>query len=228
MSDIHFKSLPKVLYEDNHLIAVEKPAGMLVQGDETGDICLIDMVKQYLKEKYNKPGQVFLGLLHRLDRPVSGVILFAKTSKGASRLSEQFRLHQTKKIYQALVEGVPKKSQSILIHYVKKDPAKNKVTVYSNPTGDAQYAELSYVVLKSNEKNALLEIQLKTGRPHQIRAQLSTIGCPIVGDLKYGASKPLPDKSLRLCAISLEFKPATKDEKVKVEIETPENWELKK
>ena len=217
----------KVLYEDNHLIAVYKPSGVPVQPDESGDASLMDLVKEYLKQKYHKQGQVFLGLLHRLDRPVSGVILFAKTSKGASRLSEQFRLHQTLKIYQALVEGKPKKDAATLIHYLKKNSVKNKVTVYPESTKDALYAELSYTVLKSDKTHSLLEIHLKTGRPHQIRAQLATIGCPIVGDLKYGACHPLPDKSLRLAAVSLEFRLATKEEIVKVEIPTPAEWELK-
>jgi len=130
----------KVLYEDNHLIAVFKPAGILVQGDETGDECLMDEVKAYLKEKYNKPGQVFLGLLHRLDRPVSGVVLFAKTSKGATRLSEQIRNHSVKKTYQCLVEGKPKKEKGTLINWLRKDEQKNKTTVFDVERGDAFYA----------------------------------------------------------------------------------------
>lgn len=199
----------KVLYEDNHLIAVFKPVGVLVQGDETGDKCLMDEVKEYIKEKYNKPGQVFLGLLHRLDRPVSGVVLLAKTSKGAARLSEQIRTHQVQKIYQCLVEGKLKKEKGTLINWLKKDEQKNKVTVFDKEIPGALYAELDYEVLKSNEKNSLLKIILKTGRPHQIRSQLSYIGHPIVGDLKYGSKIANTDKSISLCSTSFTFETAT-------------------
>lgn len=182
-----YSQLIRILYEDNHLIAVYKPAGILVQGDKTGDISLLDEVKEYLKQKYNKPGNVFLGLLHRLDRGVSGVILFAKTSKGAARLSEQFRNHTTKKIYHALVCGKPKKDKGTLVHWIKKDENKNKVEIFNKETAGALRAELDYEIIKSNGKNSIIKIILKTGRPHQIRAQMSAIGCPIMGDVKYGA-----------------------------------------
>ena len=222
----------KVLYEDNHLIAVIKPAGVLVQGDITGDKCLMDEVKEYLKEKYNKPGNVFLGLLHRLDRPVSGVILFAKTSKGASRVSDQIRRHKLEKIYHALVLGVPKNKKDTLINWLEKDENKNFVTVYDEPTAidlsaggkagdERQYAELDYEVIKSNGKNSILKITLKTGRSHQIRSQLSHIGHPIVGDTKYGALSSLPDNSIALCATALTFATATGDETKTVAIEPP-------
>jgi len=211
----------KVLYEDNHLIAVYKPAGVLVQGDSTGDICLMDEVKKYLKEKYNKPGQVFLGLLHRLDRPVSGVVLFAKTSKGASRLSDQIRGHKVKKIYQALVEGVLIDKQGTLINWLIKDEKINKVELFDFEKSGALYAELDYKVLKSDGKNSLLEINLKTGRPHQIRSQLEYIGHPIIGDLKYGAKYPNPDKSIYLCATSFTFKTATGEEIKTVAVRPP-------
>lgn len=210
-----------VLYEDNHLIAVFKPAGILVQGDATGDKCLMDEVKEYLKEKYNKPGNVFLGLLHRLDRPVSGVILFAKTSKGASRLSEQIREHKVSKIYHTLVIGTPKQPKGTLVNWLKKDEQKNFVTVFDKETPGSQCAELDYEVVKSNAKNSLLKIVLKTGRSHQIRSQLSHIGCPIVGDTKYGAASALPDHSIALCATSLTFQTATTDETKTVAIEPP-------
>ncbi len=206
----------KVLYEDNHLIAVYKPAGILVQGDETGDTSLMDEIKVYLKEKYEKTGNVFLGLLHRLDRPVSGIVLFAKTSKGASRLSEQFRVHSIKKIYQAVVEGSPKIPAQTLVHYLKKDEERNFVTVFDQEVRDSKRAELVYKVIQSNDKSSLLEIELKTGRPHQIRTQLAHIGHPIVGDVKYGAKKPLCDKSIALRAIQLEFLLPTKEEKKKL------------
>jgi len=211
----------KVLYEDNHLIAVFKPAGILVQGDETGDECLMDEVKAYLKEKYNKPGQVFLGLLHRLDRPVSGVVLFAKTSKGATRLSEQIRNHSVKKTYQCLVEGKPKKEKGTLINWLRKDEQKNKTTVFDVERGDAFYAELDYRVLKTNGKNSLLEINLKTGRPHQIRSQLAHIGHPILGDLKYGAKVANIDKSISLCSTSFTFETATGGETKTAAVELP-------
>lgn len=202
----------KVLYEDNHLIAVYKPAGVLVQADASKDSCLMDEVKRYLKEKYHKTGNVFLGLLHRLDRPVAGIVLFAKTSKGAARLSEQFRVHSVKKIYQALVEGKLDKKSGTLVSWIIKDEQKNKVAVFDKEKAGALRAELNYKVLKTDVKNSLIEIELKTGRPHQIRAQFSHLGHPLVGDVKYGAGAALPNKSIALCATALTFKKATEDE----------------
>jgi 23S rRNA pseudouridine1911/1915/1917 synthase len=212
----------KVLYEDNHLIAVFKPAGLLTQGDETGDVSLMDEVKSYLKEKYRKPGNVFLGLLHRLDRPVSGIILFAKTSKGASRLSEQFRTRSIEKIYHAAVLGRPKQEKGILKNYIKKDE-KNKRAVLATET-DGQLAELSYELVFSSGKYSLLKIKTETGRFHQIRFQLAFAGYPILGDLKYGAPFPLPDKSVALSATYLVFETATTKERKEVSIPTPESW----
>lgn len=217
----------KVLYEDNHLIAVYKPAGILVQGDETGDPTLMDEVKLYLKQKYNKPGNVFLGLLHRLDRPVSGIILFAKTSKGASRLSEQFRSHKIKKIYHALVEGEVKEQKGTLINFLKKDEQKNFVKVYDREVEGSKRAELDFELVKTNDKYSLVKIILKTGRSHQIRSQLAHIGHPIVGDVKYGAYNSTQDKThseISLCATSLEFKSTTGEEKHLVTIDIPEDW----
>lgn len=202
----------KVLYEDNHLIAVYKPAGLLVQADKGGEKCLMDEVKEYLKEKYKKPGNVFLGLLHRLDRPVSGVVLFAKTSKGASRLSEQFRNHTIKKIYQAGVIGCPKKEKGTLINYLIKDETKNKVAIFDEEVPNSLRAELDYEVVDKKGDNCIVRVVLKTGRPHQIRSQLAHIGCPIKGDLKYGASTALPDRSIALSAVSLTFETATTGE----------------
>ena len=214
----------QVLYEDNHLIAVYKPAGILVQEDKTGDSSLLDQVKYFLKNKYHKPGQVFLGLIHRLDRPVSGVILFAKTSKGASRLSEQFREHTVEKIYHALVVGKPKTERGELVHYIRKNEKTNKVAISAKPIEDGLEARLHYQVVRSNGKYSILKILLGTGRSHQIRAQLSDMGFPIVGDVKYGAPSPLPDKSLALCATSLTFQTATGEETKKIEIEIPKEW----
>lgn len=200
-----------VLYEDNHLIAVSKPAGVLTQGDKTGDISLMDEVKDYLKKKYHKSGNVFLGLLHRLDRPVSGIVLFAKTSKGASRLSEQFRNREIKKTYYAIVIGKPKKEKGTLVNYIGK---RRKTDL----------AELSYEIITSNEKYSLLKINLKTGRFHQIRKQLSLIGCPIFGDVKYRASTALLDKSIALAATSISFRTATTNENKEISVMLPKNW----
>ncbi len=210
-----------ILYEDNHLIAVYKPAGILVQGDASEDKSLFDYVKEYIKEKYKKPGNVFLGLLHRLDRNVSGIVLFAKTSKGASRLSEQFRNHTIEKIYHAWVIGKPKEESSILKNWLKKDERNNKALVYKQEVTNSQYAELSYTTIKTEEGSSLLKIDLETGRFHQIRAQLAYIGHPILGDVKYGAPQALDDQSLKLCATSLEFQIVTTTERKKIEIEIP-------
>ncbi|MBU1613432.1 RluA family pseudouridine synthase [Patescibacteria group bacterium] len=212
-----------VLYEDNHLIAVFKPVGVLVQADKGGEKCLMDEIKDYLKKKYDKPGNVFLGLLHRLDRPVAGIVLFAKTSKGASRLSEQFRDHKVNKIYHALVIGKPKKSRGILINYLIKNEQKNKVKVFDKEVSGSQRAELEYEVIKTNDKNSILKIILKTGRSHQIRSQLAHLDCPIVGDIKYGAPEPLPDKSIALVATEISFRTATGDDLKTIKIDIPFN-----
>src|ERR1035437_3826090 len=213
-----------VLYEDNHLIAVEKPAGVLVQADkvsiEKGEPVLMDMVKGYIKDKYNKPGNVFLGLIHRLDRPVRGIVLFAKTSKGASRLSEQFRDRETSKTYHAWVEGNVARANDTLKNYLVKDENRRKAFVYNAEAPGSQYAELEYKVLEktmlSEDKGispprpaSLLVVQLKTGRFHQIRAQLSHIGHPIVCDVKYGSHVVFPDGHIELVASSLTFRTAT-------------------
>ena len=213
----------KVLYEDNHLIAVYKPAGVLTQPDKSGDVSLMEEVKKYLKEKYYKPGKVFLGLLHRLDRPVSGIILFAKTSKGAARLSEQFRDQTIEKIYHAVVVGKPKQDKGELINYLEKDKKRDKVRI--KPSGrPSQKAELSYEVVGSNNKYSFLRIKIKTGKSHQIRAQLAAIGCPVLGDIKYGAPFALPDKSVGLAATSLSFRLATKDERKEIAAPIPITW----
>lgn len=221
----------EVLYEDNHFIAVYKPAGMLVQGDHSGDPTLMDEVKYFLKQKYNKPGNVFLGMVHRLDRPVAGIVIFGKTSKGAARLSEQIRNHTIQKIYHCMVIGVPKQAQATLVNYLKKDSDKNFVRVYDISTEGALRAELDYEVVDSKNGKSLIKILLKTGRPHQIRTQLSHIGCPIVGDVKYGAPNQIEIEThgqkhsmLALCATSLTFKLATIDEEKKVEIDIPKEW----
>jgi 23S rRNA pseudouridine1911/1915/1917 synthase len=165
----------------------------------------MDMVKEYIKEKYQKPGAVFLGLIHRLDRPVSGIVIFGKTSKGASRLSEQFRAHTVKKIYHALVEGKIENKEGILVNYLFKDSEKNFVTVFDTPHGEAKRAELSYKVIEYRDKNTVVEIELKTGRSHQIRTQFAHIGHPLVGDSKYGAKAKFKPGAIALAAVQLEF-----------------------
>lgn len=209
-----------VLYLDNHLIAVCKPAGMLTQSDESGEACLMDHVKDWLKAEYKKPGNVFLGLVHRLDRPVSGVVVFGRTSKGASRLSEQLRQKTTQKIYRALVEGTPQPERASLTHYLRKGKSL-KATVFPRPTPDAKEAHLDYEVIASSGTTSQLDIHLHTGRFHQIRAQLAFIGHPIVGDKKYGASSTLPEGRIALHARRMVFNHPTSKEEIVIDSAWP-------
>jgi len=195
----------KILYEDNHLIVVNKLAGELVQKDKTGDKCLIDDLKFYLKTTYNKPGEAFLGLPHRLDRPTSGIVLFTKTSKALTRIIDIFKKRDIKKKYWALVSGVVKPISNTLTCYVAKNEKRNKSFVHSPDYPKAKYAELSYKLHQAFDNYTLLEVELKTGRHHQIRVQLSNEGWFIKGDLKYGAKRPNEDKSISLHARSIEF-----------------------
>lgn len=211
----------KILYEDNHIIAVYKPAGVLVQQDASGEESLMDQVKSYIKEEYKKPGNVFLGMVHRLDRNVSGIVLFGKTSKGAARLSEQFRNGEIKKTYIAIVEGEPGPSKGSLINYLKKDEQKRIALISGSPKSGYDRAELEYENIKSKNKFTLVNINLKTGKFHQIRAQLSHAGFPIVGDKKYGSKTP--EDFLALCAVKVEFKTITGEPK-KIEIKSPKEW----
>ena len=213
-------SIVKVLYEDNHIVAVLKPAGVLTQGDSSGEESLMDMVKKYLKEKYKKPGNVFLGLVHRLDRPVSGIILFAKTSKGASRLSEQFRSHEIEKIYQAIVIGRPKENREALTNFLSKDGK----TLKAEKSSSGKEAVLYYEVVFSNDKYSLLKIKLETGKFHQIRAQLSLVSLPILGDVKYGGEKWENENIIALSATAISFKTATEDKEIKLSISLPKEW----
>ena len=188
--------IPEIIYEDNHLIVVNKPAGILTQGDSTGDTSLFDCTKEYLKTKYNKPGDVFLGLLHRLDRPVSGVICFARTSKAASRVSEQFRTKKTQKVYHAIIEGIPARKNAHLKNWListkGNKSSSSKITI--NKQNNAKQAELKYLVLKTHNNQSLVEIELLTGLKHQIRAQMAFIGTPISGDFRYSPKSFTPQK----------------------------------
>ena len=200
-----------ILYEDNHLVAVNKQPGQLVQGDATGDEPLAERVKQYLKEKYKKPGKVFLGVVHRLDRPVSGVVVFARTSKALARMNELFRDKQTQKTYWAIVGKAPSPPSGRLVHWLVKDEKKNKATAYEKEHPQGKLSELGYELVGHQGGFFLLKVNPLTGRPHQIRVQLAVMGCPIVGDLKYGYAKPNEDGSICLHAKSLEFAhPVTK------------------
>jgi 23S rRNA pseudouridine1911/1915/1917 synthase len=196
---------PKILYEDNHLLIVNKRVGDLVQGDETQDIPLVDLLKVYLKEKYNKPGNVFLGVIHRLDRPVSGVVAFAKTSKALSRMNEAFRLKTTKKTYLAIVKNIPIPNSGTLQHYMRRDRVKNKSFCYPKEVPGSKLAILDYTLVSSINKYHIVEIYLHTGRHHQIRAQLSKAGFPVKGDLKYGFPRSEPDGGIALHAYKLCF-----------------------
>ena len=196
----------QILYEDNHIIAVTKTCHEIVQGDKTGDTPLSETVKAYIKDKYQKPGEVFLGVTHRLDRPTTGVVLFARTSKALSRLNEMFKSHEKiKKTYWAIVQSPPPTSQGRLENYLWRNEKQNKSFVVKPGTKDAKHAVLSYKTIAQSDRYTLLEINLETGRHHQIRCQLAALGCPIKGDLKYGAKRSNPDGGISLHARKIEF-----------------------
>ena len=195
----------QVLYEDNHVIIVSKQAGEIVQGDKTGDTPLSEAVKAYIKEKYAKPGAVFLGVVHRLDRPVSGVVLFARTSKALARLNDMFRTQAVQKTYWAWVQNPPREPEATLTHYLVRNEKQNKSYAYDHERPNAKKAVLDYKVIGHSDRYTLLEVHLHTGRHHQIRCQLAAIGCPIRGDLKYGAPRSNPDGSISLHARSIRF-----------------------
>ncbi len=211
----------KVIFEDNHLLAIDKPPGTLVQGDETGDRPLVEEAKAYIKKRYGKPGDVFLGVVHRLDRPVSGVVVFARTSKALSRMNALFRDRETEKIYWAVVERKPPMAKDTLIHWLRKDEKKNKTTVFPKETPDTLRSELSYESLHTAEGHVFLEVRPVTGRSHQIRAQLSAIGCPILGDVKYGSGVETGDGSIALHARQLSFVHPVKKERVVLQADPP-------
>ena len=197
--------MPEILYEDNHLIAVWKRSSDLAQADKSGDESLDNQVKKYIAAKYKKPGDVFLGVVHRLDRPVSGVLLYARTSKALERLNELFRTREVKKIYWAIVKERPPEDMATLTHFIKKIESQNKSYTYNNEVRGSKEASLSYKLIARSDRYYLLEIELHTGRHHQIRAQLSAIGCPVKGDLKYGYSRSNDDGSISLLARKMVF-----------------------
>ncbi len=212
-----------ILHEDNHLIIVNKRVGDLVQGDKTGDKSLAEVVKEYIKEKYNKPGEVFLGVIHRLDRPTTGIVAFARTSKALSRMNELFSNRETQKTYWAVVKNKPSKNSEELTHYLKRNEKNNTSKAHTKEVPDSKIARLDYKIIKELENYYALEINLHTGRHHQIRAQLSAIGCPIKGDLKYGADRSNPDGGIHLHARKLEFIHPVSKEKITIIAPTPDD-----
>jgi 23S rRNA pseudouridine1911/1915/1917 synthase len=218
----------EVLFEDNHLIAVYKKPSDLSQKDKTGDSSLDSEVKKYIADKYNKPGEVFLGVVHRLDRPVGGVMLFARTSKALERLNEIFRTREVKKTYLAIVGERPPDDEAVLTHFLKKNEKQNKTYVYDNEIKGSKSASLTYRLAGRSDRYFLLEIELHSGRHHQIRAQLAKIGCPVKGDLKYGYPRSNDDGSISLFARRLEFIHPVKKEKVSITAHFPKGdvWKL--
>jgi 23S rRNA pseudouridine1911/1915/1917 synthase len=212
-----------VIFEDNHLIAVNKKASDIVQGDKTGDVPLSEHVKRYLKEKYNKPGEVYCGVIHRLDRPVSGVVLFAKTDKALSRMNEMFRTREIKKTYWAIVGIKPEKDSGTLVHYLKKNEKTNKSHATKFEVAGSLKSETEYKLIASSDRYFLLEVLPHTGRHHQIRVQLASMGCIIKGDLKYGAPRSNKDASICLHARKLEFMHPVKKEPVTIIASVPED-----
>ncbi len=213
----------QVLFEDNHLIVVNKRAGDIVQGDKTNDKPLSEIVKEYIKEKYNKPGNVFLGVVHRLDRPTSGIVIFARTSKALERLNKMLREKSIQKTYWAVVKHQPTKEKDTLIHYLKKNQKNNKSTAFHKKTEGAKEAILHYATLKRLDHYSLLEINLETGRHHQIRVQLSTIGSPIKGDLKYGFPRSNKNGSIHLHARKISFIHPVSKEQITLESPLPDD-----
>ena len=211
-----------VVYEDNHIIVVNKTSSEIVQGDKTGDTPLSEMVKQYLKEKYNKPGNVFIGVTHRLDRPVSGLVVFAKTSKALPRLNEMFRNGEVKKTYWAIVKECPKETEGELVHYLVRNEKQNKSYAYDKEVKNSKKAVLHYKFIGHSQNYYLLEVDLKTGRHHQIRCQLAKMGCPIKGDLKYGSPRSNPDGSICLHARTVQFVHPVSKEMIRLTAPVPE------
>jgi 23S rRNA pseudouridine1911/1915/1917 synthase len=214
--------MAEILYEDNHIIAIYKRSSDLSQGDKTGDASIDTEIKKYLAEKYKKTGEVFLGVVHRLDRPVSGVMLFARTSKALERLNEMFRTKQVKKIYLAIVKERPPEDEATITHFLKKNEPQNKSYVYDTEVKGSKAASLTYKLIGRSEKYYLLEVELHSGRHHQIRAQLAKIGCPVKGDLKYGFPRSNENGSISLFARKLEFIHPVKKELITITAHCPE------
>jgi len=212
-----------VLYEDNHIIIVNKTVSEIVQGDKTGDKPLSETVKEYLKEKYNKPGNVFIGVTHRLDRPTSGIVVFAKTSKALPRLNDMFKNKEVKKTYWAVVKNLPKQTEGTLKHYLVRNEKQNKSYAYDVEKPNSKLAILHYKIIAHSDKYNLLEIDLETGRHHQIRCQLAKIGCPIKGDLKYGAERSNPDGGISLHARKISFIHPVSKEQIEVIAPVPDD-----
>ena len=215
-----------ILYEDNHIIAVNKTNSDIVQGDQTGDEPLSEMVKQYIKEKYKKPGDVYLGVVHRLDRPVSGVVIFARTSKALVRLNKMFQEKSVKKTYWAIVKNLPPEEEAVLRHFISKNSEKNRANVFTQQRSGSKEAILHYRLMSRSSNYYLLEVDLQTGRHHQIRAQLAKIGCPIRGDLKYGYPRSIEGGGINLHARRIEFMHPVKEEKIVIEAKPPKNEAL--
>lgn len=213
----------QVVYEDNHIIIVSKRSGEIVQGDKTGDRTLADDVKQYIKEKYAKPGNVFLGVVHRLDRPVWGLVVFAKTSKALSRLNDMFRTGDVHKTYWAITQNCPAEPEATLTDWIRRNEMQNKSYAYDREVPNSKKAMLHYKVIGRSDNYTLVEVNLMTGRHHQIRCQLANIGCPIKGDLKYGARRSNPDGSISLLARRIEFVHPVSKEHITVEAPLPDD-----
>jgi len=222
LKTISDKNNLQVLYEDNHIIVVNKRVGDIVQGDKTGDKPLSDVVKEYIKDKYSKPGEVFLGVVHRLDRPTTGIVVFARTSKALTRLNDMFKNRETEKTYWAIVKNRPERDSAILVHYLKRNEKSNMSKAFAKEVPESKKASLDYTTIKQLTNYTALEINLHTGRHHQIRSQLSAIGSPIKGDLKYGADRSNPDGGICLHARKLAFLHPVSKERVLITAPVPE------
>ncbi|MCX6270244.1 MAG: RNA pseudouridine synthase [Bacteroidetes bacterium] len=213
----------RILLEDNHLIIINKLPGEIIQEDKTGDIPLVEVVKDYIRKKYHKPGEAFLGVIHRIDRPVSGIVVFARTSKALIRMNEVMKKREIKKTYWAVVKNQPPETEADLVHYLKRNEKENKAVVFTKMVKDSLIAELHYRILAGSDNYYLLEIDLKTGRHHQIRAQLAAIGCPVKGDLKYGYPRSNENGSIHLHARRLNFIHPVRNEEIEVVAPLPDD-----
>jgi 23S rRNA pseudouridine1911/1915/1917 synthase len=228
LKELSTKSNLQILHEDNHIIVVNKRVGDIVQGDKTGDKPLSEIVKAYIKDKYSKPGEVFLGVVHRLDRPTTGIVVFARTSKALTRLNEMFSARETQKTYWAVVKNKPEKQEDTLVHFLKRNEKNNTSKAHLKEIPESKIAKLDYKIIRELNSYFVLEINLHTGRHHQIRAQLAAIGCPIKGDLKYGFDRSNPDGGIHLHARKLAFVHPVSKEEIEILAPTPKNsvWDV--